>query len=43
MTIAAAPGLTLLVYTAVPATATSDALQMLASWAATQEQETFRT
>lgn len=39
MTIAAAPGLTMLVYTAVPGSGTADALQVLASWAATQERE----
>lgn len=33
------PGLTLLVYTAAPNTPTADALQLLASWAATSEQE----
>src|ERR1700712_4697984 len=32
------PGLRLLVYTAEPATATADALQLLASWAATLDQ-----
>jgi len=32
------PGLTLLVYTAVPGTPTADALKLLASWAATQDQ-----
>ena len=32
------PGLRLLVYTAEPATPTADALRMLASWAATQDQ-----
>jgi hypothetical protein len=32
------PGLTLLVYTAEPATSTADALQLLASWAATLDQ-----
>jgi len=34
------PGLVLNVYTAAPDTATADALTMLASWAATQDQET---
>ena len=33
------PGLTLLVYTAEPGTPTQDALNLLASWAATLEQE----
>lgn len=33
-----APGLTLLVYTADPGTPTADALKLLASWAATQDQ-----
>lgn len=42
MTIAAAPGLTLLVYTAAPGSATADALQLLASWVATQDRETAR-
>lgn len=32
------PGLTLLVYTAAPGTPTADALKLLASWAATQDQ-----
>jgi hypothetical protein len=36
MTIAAAPGLTMLVYTAAPGSGTADALRVLASWAATQ-------
>ena len=36
--IAQAPGLTMIVYTAVPDTPTADALQLLASWAATQAQ-----
>ncbi len=36
--IAQAPGLTMIVYTAVPGTPTADALQLLASWAATQAQ-----
>ena len=31
-------GLTLLVYTAAPGTPTADALKLLASWAATQDQ-----
>lgn len=35
MTVAAAPGLTLLVYTAAPGSGTADALRLLASWAAT--------
>jgi hypothetical protein len=35
--IAQAPGLTMLVYTAEPSTPTSDAIAMLASWAATQD------
>ena len=35
--IAQAPGLTMIVYTAVPGTPTADALQLLASWAATEE------
>lgn len=34
--IAQAPGLTMLVYTAAPGTPSADALQMLASWAATE-------
>lgn len=37
MTIAAAPGLTLLVYTAEPGSPTADALRVLASWAATAD------
>jgi len=32
------PGLTLLVYTAAAGTPTADALRLLASWAATQDQ-----
>jgi transcriptional regulator with XRE-family HTH domain len=32
------PGLTMLVYTATPGTPSADALQLLASWAATQDQ-----
>jgi transcriptional regulator with XRE-family HTH domain len=36
----AEPGLTMLVYTAEPASATRDALDLLASWAATQDQPT---
>lgn len=32
------PGLTMVVYTATPGTPSADALQLLASWAATQEQ-----
>ncbi|HEY0217009.1 MAG TPA: helix-turn-helix transcriptional regulator [Cellulomonas sp.] len=36
--IAAAPSLTMLVYTAAPGSSTADALQLLASWAATQDQ-----
>lgn len=36
--IAQAPGLTMIVYTAAPGTPTADALQLLASWAATQAQ-----
>jgi hypothetical protein len=36
MPIAAAPGLTMLVYTAAPETPTGDALQLLASWAAAE-------
>ncbi|GAB3418368.1 helix-turn-helix transcriptional regulator [Flindersiella endophytica] len=32
------PGLTLIIYTAPPGTASADALQLLAHWAATQEQ-----
>ena len=32
------PGLTLLVYTAEPSSSTQDALELLASWAATQDQ-----
>jgi transcriptional regulator with XRE-family HTH domain len=35
--IAQAPGLTMIVYTAAPATPTADALQLLASWAVTQQ------
>jgi hypothetical protein len=38
MPIAQAPGLTMIVYTAAPGTPTADALQLLASWAATQAQ-----
>jgi len=38
LTVAAAPGLTLLVYTAVPGTPTADSLQLLASWAASQQE-----
>ncbi|MFI2754506.1 helix-turn-helix transcriptional regulator [Cellulomonas sp. P22] len=37
--VAQAPGLTLLVYTAEAGTSTADALQLLASWAATRELE----
>lgn len=33
------PGLTMLVYTAAPGTPTADAIQLLASWAATSERE----
>ncbi|WP_454050612.1 helix-turn-helix transcriptional regulator [Cellulomonas sp. Marseille-Q8402] len=40
--IAQAPGLTLLVYTAAPGTPTADALQLLASWAATEAEPTRR-
>jgi transcriptional regulator with XRE-family HTH domain len=36
--IAQAPGLTMIVYTAAPDTPTADALQLLASWAATRTQ-----
>jgi len=36
--IAQAPGLTLVAYTAAPGTPTADALQLLASWAASQQQ-----
>lgn len=36
--IAQAPSLTMIVYTAAPGTPTADALQLLASWAATQQQ-----
>jgi hypothetical protein len=32
------PGLTMVVYTATPGTASADGLKLLASWAATQEQ-----
>jgi transcriptional regulator with XRE-family HTH domain len=39
MSIAAAPDLTLLVYTAEPGSPTADALQLLASWAATTDLE----
>lgn len=35
--IAQAPGLTMLVYTATPGTPSADAVQLLASWAATQD------
>lgn len=37
LSIAQAPGLTMIVNTAAPGTATADALQLLASWAATGE------
>jgi transcriptional regulator with XRE-family HTH domain len=40
MQIAAAPGLTMLVYTAQAGSSSADALQLLATWAATQDQET---
>jgi transcriptional regulator with XRE-family HTH domain len=40
MQIAAAPGLTMLVYTAPAGSSSADALQLLATWAATQDQET---
>lgn len=36
--LSADPGLSLLVYTAEPGSATEDALRLLASWAATLEQ-----
>lgn len=41
--IAAAPGLTMLVYTAAPGSPTADALQLLASWSADQELAAART
>jgi len=37
--IAAAPWLTMLVYTAQPGSPSHDALQLLASWAATQDSD----
>jgi hypothetical protein len=37
------PGLRLLVYTAEPATPTADALNLLASWAATQDHANHTT
>ncbi|MCW2802543.1 MAG: family transcriptional regulator [Propionibacteriaceae bacterium] len=37
------PGWNLLIYTAEPGSATADALRLLASWAATREQETTPT
>ena len=40
MTLASDPDLTLLVYTADPGSASADALQLLASWAATQDRPT---
>jgi hypothetical protein len=39
MELVAAPGLVLTAYTAEPATASADALSLLASWAATETAE----
>ncbi|WP_405567948.1 helix-turn-helix transcriptional regulator [Streptomyces phaeochromogenes] len=38
MSLASVPGLTLVIYTAVPDTPSADALRLLATWAATQDQ-----
>lgn len=38
MTLTSDPGLTLVIYTATPNTPSADALRLLATWAATQDQ-----